>query len=431
MAFTMPSGAAVMISQLYGGGGNSGASLRSDFVELHNSGSAAVSVAGWSIQYASATGSTWSSLTPLAGSIPAGGYYLIKLADGTNVAAQALPAPDATGMTSMSATAGKVALVNNSTALSGSCPLPNTTVVDFVGFGSLANCAETTPTPTPSNTNAVIRASAGNSCVDSNDNSADFGVAAPQPRNSQSQPQPCRGGAAVTPPVVARIFEIQGSGVQSPLIGKTVVTQGVVTKINNNGFFVQDLIGDANDATSDGLFVFATPGTYAAVALGNLVNVTGTVAEFNTGATPSAETPTPTLTQMTGVSSVALVGTGYSIAPTLVRLPEASEGDLERVEGMLVTVNGPLTVSQNFFQGRYGQLTLSAGGRLETPTNRHRPGSVQAIAFANENARRRIVLDDGRSQQNPNPTPYLDFATVLPRAGDTVGSITGVIDFGL
>ncbi len=82
--FTGPASAAVMISQVYGGGGNSGATYSNDFVELHNSGAAAVSLAGWSVQYASASGTTWggSQLTPVTGSIPAGGYYLVQLAAG-------------------------------------------------------------------------------------------------------------------------------------------------------------------------------------------------------------------------------------------------------------------------------------------------------------------------------------------------------------
>src|SRR6185503_21315430 len=119
-----PASANVMISQLYGGGGNAGAPLTNDFVELHNNGAAPVNVTGWSVQYASAAGTTWSGaqLTVLSGSIPAGGYYLVQLAAGATPSA-ALPTPDAIGTTLMSATAGKVALVNNAVALTGACPL--------------------------------------------------------------------------------------------------------------------------------------------------------------------------------------------------------------------------------------------------------------------------------------------------------------------
>jgi predicted extracellular nuclease len=148
-----------MISQVYGGGGNSGAPLTNDFVELHNSESAAISLAGWSLQYASSAGSTWggAQTTALTGAIPAGGYYLVQLAAGTTSAAL-LPTPDAIGTTFLSATAGKVALVSSTTVLSGTCPIPgDATVVDFVGYGS-ANCSESAPAPAPSNTLAIIRA---------------------------------------------------------------------------------------------------------------------------------------------------------------------------------------------------------------------------------------------------------------------------------
>ncbi|HBK47359.1 MAG TPA: nuclease, partial [Xanthomonadaceae bacterium] len=123
-------GAQVVISQVYGGGGNSGATYKSDFIELHNNGAGPVSLAGWSLQYASSAGSSW-QVTALAGSIPAGGYYLVKQADGSGGSTD-LPTPDATGTIAMSGTAGKVALSSSAAALSGACPTGN---VDFVGYG--------------------------------------------------------------------------------------------------------------------------------------------------------------------------------------------------------------------------------------------------------------------------------------------------------
>ena len=80
--------AQVTISQVYGGGGNSGAPLKSDFIELHNNGTSAVSLSGWSVQYASATGTSW-QVTTLSGSIAPGGYYLVKEADGAGTQAAA------------------------------------------------------------------------------------------------------------------------------------------------------------------------------------------------------------------------------------------------------------------------------------------------------------------------------------------------------
>ncbi|MGH8025578.1 MAG: lamin tail domain-containing protein, partial [Pseudoxanthomonas sp.] len=181
--------AQVVISQVYGGGGNSGAPLRSDYIELHNNSTSTVSLDGWSVQYASAAGTSWAR-TNLSGNLPAGGYYLIKQADGANTAAPALPTPDATGTIAMSGTAGKVALVNSVTTLSGACPTGN---IDFVGFGTTATCAEgSSPTANLSNTTAAVRAD--NSCTDSNNNAADFALTAPAPRNGASAALVCGGG---------------------------------------------------------------------------------------------------------------------------------------------------------------------------------------------------------------------------------------------
>jgi predicted extracellular nuclease len=179
--------AQVVISQVYGGGGNSGAPLRSDYIELHNNGPTAVDLAGWSVQYASATGTTWQR-TNLSGSISPGGYYLVKQADGANASAPALPTPDAIGTIPMAGTAGKVALINSTAALSGACPAN----VDFVGFGTTANCAEgSAPTANLTNSTAALRAEKG--CTDSGNNGADFTVGAPAPRNGASAVFSCSG----------------------------------------------------------------------------------------------------------------------------------------------------------------------------------------------------------------------------------------------
>jgi predicted extracellular nuclease len=188
LAYAGSGQAQVVISQVYGGGGNSGATYKSDFIELHNNGTGTVDLSGWSVQYASATGSSW-AVTKLSGSVAPGAYYLVKQADGSAGSVD-LPTPDATGTTAMSGTAGKVALSNASTALSGTCPTGN---IDFVGFGSTANCAEgSAPTAAPSNTLAVLRANGG--CTDSDNNGADFATGAAAPRNSASSLHLCDTG---------------------------------------------------------------------------------------------------------------------------------------------------------------------------------------------------------------------------------------------
>lgn len=178
----------VVISQVYGGGGNSGAVYTHDFIELFNAGGTAVNLNGWSIQYNSATGTgTWQTTNLTNFTLQPGQYYLIQQAIGTG-GTTALPTPNATGSIAMSGTAGKVALVNGTTALSG-CPAAGS-YVDLVGFGATANCFEGTgPTPAPSNTNSVIRGN--NGCLDNNQNATDFTSVTAAPRNSSTALAPC------------------------------------------------------------------------------------------------------------------------------------------------------------------------------------------------------------------------------------------------
>jgi predicted extracellular nuclease len=191
----------VVISQVYGGGGNSGATLRNDYVELFNRSSTSVSLSGWCVQYASSAGQFTlgnNQSTALAGAIPAGGYYLVQLSQGTG-GTQNLPAPDAAGLTLMSANSGKLALLSScATPLDAAEPLTGGRVVDFVGFGTAASRFEGSgPTANLANTTAAIRAS--NGCQDNDNNQADFTVGTPAPRNSLSPQQQC---SAVNAPVV-------------------------------------------------------------------------------------------------------------------------------------------------------------------------------------------------------------------------------------
>ena len=430
LAWAAPAHADVVISQVYGGGGNSGATLQHDFIEIFNNGSTATSVGGWSVQYAAATGTSWQvTAIPAGTTLQPGQYLLIREAAGAGGSVAVVG--DVTGGIAMGAASGKVALANTSTALTGSAAPTGGSVVDILSYGS-STPTEGTPTAVLSATTAALRNSGG--CTDTNSNSADFIVGTPAPRNGSTTLAPCdgsggggsSGGGGGTTPVAAAIYTIQGSGATSALAGQTVLTSGVVTKLLNNGFFIQDLTGDGNAATSDGIFVFTSTAPPAAAQAGNLVQVTGSVVEFSSGA-GTAATP---LTEIGSVTAVSLLGSGYSIAPALVTLPLAEGDSLERFEGMLVRISGTLTVQQNYFQARYGQLTVGAGGRHETPTNHYRPGSSQAVAMADLQARSRLLLDDGSSLQNLNPTSY-DFGNGVPRAGDAVSNLVGVLDYGL
>lgn len=177
----------LVISQIYGGGGNSGATLKNDYVELFNASNAPVSLQGKSVQYASTTGvfSTMLTFALPNATVPPGGYFLVQLAGGSN--GTALPTPDAMGSTpNLSATAGKVALVDSTTPIA-SCT--DATIIDFIGYGSGTNCSETALAPGGSNTMSLIRAGGG--CTDSGNNANDFTAVAPMPRNSATTLAPC------------------------------------------------------------------------------------------------------------------------------------------------------------------------------------------------------------------------------------------------
>jgi hypothetical protein len=187
----------VVVSQVYAGGGNSGASYQNDFVELLNRGSAAVDLGGYTVQYATAAGTSW-QVTALAGSLAAGHYYLVQLASSAAVGT-ALPTPDATGTTNLAATGGKVALVHGTTGLAcgaaaGSCA---GAADDLVGYGSATDYEGSGAAPALDSTHAAARAGAG--CTDTNDNAADFTAVAPAPRNSASPAASC-GGTSTPPP---------------------------------------------------------------------------------------------------------------------------------------------------------------------------------------------------------------------------------------
>ena len=173
----------IRISQVYGGGGNSGAPYTHDFVELFNAGTSNISLNGLSIQYASATGTgnfgaNDGQLTELPDVVlTPGQYFLIQQGGGTT--GSPLPTPDYTDPTpiNLSGTSGKVALVSGTTSLGcngGSTPCSPEAVariIDLVGYGTANYYEGTGAAPTLSNTTAALRANGG--CTDSDNNNVD------------------------------------------------------------------------------------------------------------------------------------------------------------------------------------------------------------------------------------------------------------------
>ncbi|MEH7744711.1 DUF4350 domain-containing protein, partial [Neobacillus drentensis] len=177
----------IVISQVYGGGGNSGAPYNKDFIELYNPTDQSIDLKDWYVQYASAAGafSTTTNVTKLTKTIPSHGYYLISQAGGANGAE--LPATDDTGSSAMAKDNGKVRLVNK-----------DDVVVDLVGFGSATTFEGPGPAKALSNSTSAQRrpyantdpASGKGNAWDTNDNSADFLVGSvTTPRNTASTPE--------------------------------------------------------------------------------------------------------------------------------------------------------------------------------------------------------------------------------------------------
>jgi peptidase C25-like protein/lamin tail-like protein len=216
----------IVISQVYPNGGTSGALYRNDFIELFNRGNTPINITGWSVQYAVGNGAQSSNwvVTPICATscvIQPHSYYLIQEASsGAN--GLLLPTPDATGTIDISPNNGKVALVNSTTSLTGGtgCPFP-AGVVDFVGYGTAANCSEGNATaPNPGNNDqSVCRLANGFTETDNNAN--DFTLCAPNPRNS------------VVPPAFARLNQLTATGFDT---GGVLLEWRTGYEVDNLGF---------------------------------------------------------------------------------------------------------------------------------------------------------------------------------------------------
>jgi predicted extracellular nuclease len=526
----------VVISQVYGGGGNSGATLRNDFIELFNRGGVAVNLSTWSVQYGPAAAGSWQR-TNLTGVIQPGQYFLVQEAMGAAGTVN-LPTPDAIGTIAMGANSGIVALVNTQTTLPGGCAIGNASLVDLVGYGA-TTCAELASTAQLAATTAAIRSNGG--CTDSDSNQADFGVSAPTPRNTSSPlgscaelapavtgSSPANGATNVSPgttisvsfsepvsvaagavrvecpsgtlvasnagalgPVTnltiepaqdlpigscrvlvqasgisdsdasdppdhpaadfiatftasfascaaadTPIGQIQGTGTSAALTGVRTV-QGVVVadyetpnpSLSANylrGFFLQNAPSagdDGNPNTSDGIFVFSGDSNF--VKVGEVVQVTGNVVEFNFGLGGG-----PTLTELSS-PTIEICGSGASLTPTDVTLPFGDATTLERYEGMLVRFPQTLYVTEHFQLGRFGQILVSSGNRLQTPTSAADPGAP-ALAVEAANSLNTLIVDDDLQLQNPDPIRLGrgggPMTAMNPlRGGDTIANLMGVL----
>lgn len=239
-------------------------------------------------------------------------------------------------------------------------------------------------------------------------------------------------GFSGCPVVLTYIHDVQGSGAASPLVGQVVTVEGIVvgdfqdgaagTDGDLNGFHIQEEDSDADGdaATSEGIFVYDAFSPAINVAVGDLVQVTGQVAEFND------------MTELTNVT-VTIVSSGNTApTPASVTLPVSAVSDLEAFEGMSVTFPQTLYINEYFNYDRFNEIVLGPE-RFFQPTAVYDPGSADAAALADLIVRSRITLDDGRTIQNPDPARHPNgFEFTLAnrfRGGDTLDNVVGVLDY--
>ena len=408
-------GTGLVISEVYGAGGNSGAVRNADYVELYNPTNAPISVVNDYIHYRSAGGTFSVAPAQLTGSVPAQGHYLIQMgtagANGT-----ALPTPDAGPFTfQMAAAGGQVFLLDSSAAI------PATTignmvgvahVIDMVGVSGSNSFETATSNDQATTTKSLNRSATG---ADSDSNLTDFTQQDPSPENSNP---------VVTPPSEHTIAEIQGTGDASPLNNQTVITQGVVTAAYPTGGFFgyvlqTDGTGTGDDATpgaSDAVFVHQPSGDVA-VQVGDYVQVTGDVQEFFGLTELSVDAA-----DVEDLGSAPLGGVqARSMAyPTTAAGREAHESEL-------IEPTDQFTVSDNFDTNGFGEIGLATGDhQLWQPTDLYNPNIEpgQVAAVQADNFARGVVLNDGASwnylssPHNNDPMAWLTPANPV-RIGST------------
>ena len=361
----------IVVSQVYGGGGNSGATYKNDFIELFNQGTSAVSLSGWSVQYASATGTSWSVTNLTDITLQPGQYYLVWESAGTGGTID-LPAADATGAITMSSSAGKVLVANTTaaaTAADGSGL--GSSRIDVISYGATATPTEGTPTAVLTNTTAAIRN--GNGCTDTDNNASDFNTAgAPTPRNSASPLSVCSttgstnpsGSGAATPSTVAAgtgttLLTVKVTPGANPASSTLAVTAnlsaigGSATQI----FFDDGTNGDAT--AGDNVFSFNAGLPAATTAGAKSLPVTITDAQSRTGNTIISLSVTSSATALaaTAAANPNSVAPGGATLLTVTVTPATNPSSTGiTVTGNLSSIGG--ASSQSFFDdGTNGDAT--------------------------------------------------------------------------
>ena len=427
----------VLISQIYGGGGNTGAAYRNDYVELYNRGSSAQSLSGWTIQYTSATGTSWQTAA-LSGSIAPGKYFLVQLGGGSSGAT--LPTPDATGTIGMSATVGKVALRSSATAFTGGSPVGQAGLEDFVGYGTTASAFEGAgAAPAPSATTAILRAGGG--ATDTQNNNSDFSVAAPNPRNSGSgttvapvitSPSTANGtvGQSFTYQITASnsptSFNATGLPLNLSVNTNTGLISGVPAAVGTNSVTV--FAGNSAGTGSNNLSITILPagggGTeifredFASITGGNNTNSSGSSTAW------SGNTNFPTVAAAYQAGGAVRLGTGSAIGSITSRPLDLSVngGNFTvsyKVKGW-TAVEGNIKVTVGSVSQTNTYTAVMAGG-FETKTLNFTGGTTNSTVKI-ETTAKRAFIDDVVVTSAATASPVIEANGALSPLGAVYGS---------
>ncbi len=380
-----------------------------EFVELYNGGGESADLTDWELTGINGSGGATYLKVELSGVLPAGGFLVVCANSATVANCDIDTSPDTNliqnGAPDALVLANGAGLLIDAVSYEGDVP----GAVEGSGDGLVDNPG--------AGARSLSRLPDG---ADSNQNNVDFIVSCVTPGETNVDAAAGCGG-----PVF--IHQIQGNGASSPLEGQEVTIEGVVVgdyegpSPNLRGFYVQeeDDDVDGDPATSEGIFVFH--GNEDTVNLGDQVRVTGTVGEFQDQ------------TQLGFPSELDVVSSGNTVSPAEISLPLDAADSLEAVEGMLVTAPQTLYVTEFFQLGRFGQVVVSSGDRLDQPTAVVEPGA-DALALQAANDRNRLIIDDDLNDQNPDPILLARGGTELTaantlRGGDTVTAIVGVMTY--
>lgn len=402
----------VVISEMYGGGGNGGAVYTNDFIELYNPTSANIDISGWSVAYASAAGTTYSAtnqtIIPAGTTIKAHGYFLIQEAAGSG-SPGALPTPDLIGTVAIGATAGKIVLLSDAN-LPASVAATGSNVVDFLGFGTTATTYEGTgPSPAPSNSTSVERKAFATSTAttmaaggsddlkgngyDSNDNSADFFV--PTVVNPQNSSSPTEPAVAATPTLTpspttltfsqivsttsaAQTFTLTGTALTASATLTTAAPYAIST--DNITYGTTATFTAAQLATAQTVYVKFSPTATGAASGSISIASTGATTQTVTlnGTGTSAATPTvgATPTSLAFSQAVGSASAAQSFSVSGTNIPST---------GVTVTVAAPYTVSASA-TGTYGTSVTFTQAQMAAAQTVYVQFTPTAVGAANGTA---------------------------------------------